>query len=105
MLLFIGLFLFITRKDISYGLRFIKQVSVKNLHKQKTISLLLFLVVLQVSINLIGVLGPELAFDALWYHLTLPKIYLEKHSLFLFQEVSFITVRCQNWLTCCTSVD
>ena len=27
-------------------------------------------------VNLIGALGPELAFDALWYHLTLPKLYL-----------------------------
>ena len=33
-------------------------------------------------INLIGALGPELSFDALWYHLTLPKIYLENHSVF-----------------------
>lgn len=29
-------------------------------------------------VNLIGALGPELAFDALWYHLTLPKLYLLK---------------------------
>lgn len=34
------------------------------------------LIVLQIVINLIGTFGPELAFDALWYHLTLPKIYL-----------------------------
>jgi len=27
-------------------------------------------------VNLIGVFGPELSFDALWYHLTLPKLYL-----------------------------
>ena len=33
-------------------------------------------------INLIGALGPELAFDALWYHLTLPKLYLQKGSFF-----------------------
>lgn len=31
-----------------------------------------------VSVNLIGALGPELAFDALWYHLTLPKLYFLK---------------------------
>lgn len=33
-------------------------------------------------INLIGALGPELAFDALWYHLTLPKLYLQRGSFF-----------------------
>ncbi len=32
-------------------------------------------------VNLIGALGPELAFDALWYHLTLPKIFLGRHSI------------------------
>lgn len=42
----------------------------------------LSIVVLQGIINLIGALGPELGFDALWYHLTIPKIYLENHSIF-----------------------
>jgi len=32
----------------------------------------------QAVVNLIGALGPELSFDALWYHLTLPKIYLSQ---------------------------
>lgn len=27
-------------------------------------------------VNLVGALGPELGFDALWYHLTIPKLYL-----------------------------
>ncbi|MEK7533768.1 MAG: hypothetical protein AAB600_00365 [Patescibacteria group bacterium] len=44
--------------------------------------ILLSLFVLQAIINFIGVLGPELGFDALWYHLTLPKIYLSNHSIF-----------------------
>ncbi|KKU91248.1 MAG: hypothetical protein UY21_C0011G0027 [Microgenomates group bacterium GW2011_GWA1_48_10] len=37
-----------------------------------------FLIILLVTalVNLLGALGPELAFDALWYHLTIPKIYL-----------------------------
>ena len=39
---------------------------------------------LQVLVNLIGALGPELGFDALWYHLTIPKIFLEqKRILFI----------------------
>ncbi len=42
----------------------------------------LFVLVLQGIINLVGALGPELGFDALWYHLTLPKIYLQNHSIF-----------------------
>ncbi len=40
------------------------------------------LLVIQVIINLIGALGPELGFDALWYHLTIPKIYFEFHRAF-----------------------
>ena len=42
---------------------------------------ILSLIVLQMSIALIGALGPELAFDSLWYHLTIPKLYLENHSI------------------------
>lgn len=36
----------------------------------------LFILVLMTLINLIAALGPELGFDALFYHLTLPKLYL-----------------------------
>lgn len=32
-------------------------------------------------VNLIGALGPEIFYDALWYHLTLPKLYLQKESV------------------------
>ncbi len=42
--------------------------------------LLLFFAAL-VVVNLVGALGPELAFDALWYHLTLPKLYLLNHAV------------------------
>ena len=40
------------------------------------------LIISQAFVNLIGSLGPELGFDALWYHLTIPKLYLESHSVF-----------------------
>jgi hypothetical protein len=50
--------------------------------KSKLLVLLALIFALQVGINLIGALGPELAFDALWYHLTLPKLYLQNHSIF-----------------------
>ncbi|MCL4386082.1 MAG: hypothetical protein M1326_07200 [Cyanobacteria bacterium] len=43
---------------------------------------LIALISIQLLVNLIGVLSPELAFDALWYHLTLPKIYLSNNSIF-----------------------
>lgn len=32
-------------------------------------------------INLIGALAPEIAFDALWYHLTLPKIFIQDKAI------------------------
>jgi len=52
------------------------------LFQTNKLNLLLFaLLFLQASVNLIGAFGPELAFDALWYHLTLPKIYLQEHAI------------------------
>ncbi|MFH1601897.1 MAG: glycosyltransferase family 39 protein [Candidatus Shapirobacteria bacterium] len=36
----------------------------------------LALIIIGALVNLIGALGPELSFDALFYHLTLPKLYL-----------------------------
>ena len=36
-------------------------------------------------VNLVGALGPELSFDALWYHLTIPKIFIENHSIYFIQ--------------------
>jgi 4-amino-4-deoxy-L-arabinose transferase-like glycosyltransferase len=44
--------------------------------------LLLGLLAIQAAVNLIGALGPELGFDALWYHLTIPKIYLQHGNIF-----------------------
>lgn len=43
---------------------------------------LFLLIVIQAVVNLIGVFGPELSFDALWYHLTIPKIYLQESKIF-----------------------
>lgn len=47
-----------------------------NIRKNKFKSLLVLFLIMAL-VNLIGALGPELSFDALWYHLTLPKIFLE----------------------------
>lgn len=52
------------------------------LYKDKIILFSLGILILQLLINLIGVLGPEISFDALWYHLTIPKIFLLQHSVF-----------------------
>jgi hypothetical protein len=42
---------------------------------------LLVLIAMQLCVNVIGALAPELAFDSLWYHLTFPKLYLETHNI------------------------
>lgn len=44
--------------------------------------LLIPIFLIQVLVNITGAFGPELGFDALWYHLTLPKLYLHNHSIF-----------------------
>lgn len=54
----------------------------KNIKLNKLTVFLLLLIILQGLVNLVGVFGPELSFDALWYHLTLPKIFLINHSIF-----------------------
>lgn len=56
-----------------------------NLKKNKLSRLskaFLSIIFLQGVINLIGALGPELSFDSLWYHLTIPKIFLENNRIF-----------------------
>lgn len=51
------------------------------LQDKKIFSYLIIFLIL-VFINLLGVLAPEISFDALWYHLTLPKLYLLNSSIF-----------------------
>lgn len=46
---------------------------------------LLILFGILAAINLIGTLSPEYSFDALWYHLTLPKIFIENHKIFFIE--------------------
>jgi len=47
----------------------------------KEIRPLFLLFAVMAIVNLVGALGPELSFDALWYHLTIPKIFLENHRI------------------------
>src|SRR3989344_4563919 len=44
--------------------------------------LLISILVFAAGINFLGVLVPERGFDALWYHLTIPKIYLSRGEIF-----------------------
>jgi 4-amino-4-deoxy-L-arabinose transferase-like glycosyltransferase len=54
----------------------------KNIFNDRFGFLLIILLLFQIIVNLMGVFSPEYAFDALWYHLTLPKLYLINHSIF-----------------------
>lgn len=44
----------------------------------------MLLIVTSFGLMLIGALAPEIAFDSLWYHLTLPKIFLTEHGIRFF---------------------
>lgn len=71
-------------RNVIYSINVLLKGKIKlNLIKNNILFLILLCIfILQIAINLIGVLGPELAFDALWYHLTIPKIWLRAHSIF-----------------------
>ena len=58
------------------------KVFCQEIKKEKISLIFLGLLILQALVNLIGALGPELGFDALWYHLTIPKIYLQHQQIF-----------------------
>lgn len=49
--------------------------------KKNNLSPFLIIFGILAGINLIGAFGPELSFDALWYHLTIPKIFIESHQI------------------------
>lgn len=48
---------------------------------KKLDKLWLGLLIIQAAVNLVGALGPELGFDALWYHLTEAKLFLARDSI------------------------
>ncbi len=47
-----------------------------------SLGLVIFLLGAAAFVNVFGALGPELGFDALWYHLTIPKLYLTAGEIF-----------------------
>lgn len=79
-LLYAGSGVFYYRKQF---LKFkLSSLNIKHyLFHTKLFSIFLWIVIIQALINLIGALGPELGFDALWYHLTFPKLYLTYHAI------------------------
>lgn len=50
--------------------------------KDRLVYLAVILLAIQVLINLAGALSPELSFDALFYHLPIPKLYATYHRVF-----------------------
>lgn len=54
----------------------------KEAKKDKVVWIFLIILLIQVLVNLIGALSPELSFDALWYHLTSAKLYVQNHQIF-----------------------
>ena len=58
--------------------------------KPRRFNWLFVILIGQILVNLIGALGPELGFDALWYHLTEAKLFWRPARLIPFPA------------TCCT---
>ncbi len=55
---------------------------ITEIRKDKFLLILLGILIIQVIINFLGAISPELSFDALWYHLTPPKLYVQNHQIF-----------------------
>ena len=76
------LLLFTVYISLSYRPVLLIKLFVNKLYRLNKIgTVFLFFLIAQLLINLIGSLGPELSFDALWYHLTLPKMWLSQGHL------------------------
>ena len=54
----------------------------KEIKKDKLIGFLAIILGIQIIINFLGAISPELSFDALWYHLPAAKMYAENHRIF-----------------------
>ncbi len=67
------------KKDILYFKNFLSK---KHTQLDRSSKFVLALLIVICLISLIGALGPETAFDSLWYHLTIPKIFLMQHQIF-----------------------
>jgi len=54
----------------------------QEIKKDKLVALSVLLLTVQFLINLVGAVSPELSFDALFYHLPPPKLYVSFHRIF-----------------------
>jgi len=54
----------------------------KEIKGDRLSTLVVILLLIQVLINFLGAISPELSFDALWYHLTPPKLYVQYQQIF-----------------------
>lgn len=82
-IIYFGFMTLYFRKEILNSLHYLRKSLYSSLKQQNSFILLLFILLLiQGIINLIGAFGPETGFDALWYHLTLPKLYLQAHKIY-----------------------
>lgn len=57
------------------------RLRLKKIKIDRTSVIISLFICLSFGIHLIGAFGPELAFDSLWYHLTLPKMFLLEHAI------------------------
>lgn len=54
--------------------------------KRDRVALVCFIIfIAQVGINFLGAISPELSFDALWYHLTSAKLFVQNHRIYYLQ--------------------
>lgn len=73
------------RKDIQV---LVHKIGTRHIHIPKFShfsKICIFLLLSLWSINLVGALAPEISFDALWYHLTIPKIFINNNSFFFIE--------------------
>lgn len=77
-----AMFFLVRRVNIQNIFHVLRQTSLF----EKALLLLLFLLSI---VNIVGALGPELAFDALWYHLTMPKLFVGAKQVFFLKDDLF----------------
>ena len=75
-------FLFLGRKFILWqDLKLFFKNIYNNLIKDRVLIIFALIFLLFFILNFLAALAPELGYDALWYHLTLPKIWLMTHQI------------------------
>lgn len=77
-IVFLLLSIYYLKNDISHLLVFLKKRQDK---LDKFSKAILLLIVIICIVDFVGAIGPETTFDALWYHLTLPKLFLSMHKI------------------------